>query len=243
MTAHRQRECAAWGRFKIRLPRRRLAVRPLAAPSLPSEAGCLTTPQQMFTIRSASGARGGYRNPAKEISEQHRRTGPPRDQAGGAAGAGVQILSLGRGDTRRRRAHAHDPKGAVANDGQIAPSEAVLRSRGVNIESPAVAPLVLTQISHANLRQNHHFCGDHAAGMASINRLTALLSTSPSRTRSMRRRKLRTRSRPKPAPSPCLESVSRPAGRRLEAGARRRPWTFVLAFRTRPATRPRSALR
>jgi len=62
----------------------------------------------------------------------------------------VQILSLGRGDPRRRRTHAHDPKTPVANGRRIAPCGIVLLSRGVNLANFAGAGLARKQ----NLRQN-----------------------------------------------------------------------------------------
>jgi len=63
---------------------------------------------------------------------------------------GVQVFSLDRGDARRRRAHAHDPKGPVTNDGQIASGAAVLRSCGGNIEGTCRRAFALAK----NLRQN-----------------------------------------------------------------------------------------
>src|SRR5471032_1423250 len=48
-----------------------------------------------------------------QISQQHRRAGPPRHQAGDQANAQLQIVPRRRLRARRRRAHAHDPQGPV----------------------------------------------------------------------------------------------------------------------------------
>ncbi len=83
------------------------------------------------------------------IFEQHRRAGSPSRQTSGATNAGVQVLSLGCGNHRRGRAHAHDPKGAVADDGRIASCTAVLFPGWVSLVSVPGPPRL-----HRKLRQS-----------------------------------------------------------------------------------------
>jgi putative transposase len=78
-------------------------------------------------------ASDGHRNPSGQVSQQHRRTGSPSRQASGPANAGVQIAPVICSNPCRHRTHAHDPRGPIALDGQIASSTAVLLAGGINL--------------------------------------------------------------------------------------------------------------
>jgi hypothetical protein len=69
----------------------------------------------------------------KAQSQPTRLTGPRPVPQSDAVNAGFQVLPISRSDSSRSRNHAHDPQGADAREGQMAPSPTVLCPRGVNL--------------------------------------------------------------------------------------------------------------